>query len=538
MLSACPSDPPAGDDGGTGGLCTTDADCSDSLFCNGMERCDPTGSAAGDDGCVPGEPPCSAGSCDEDADDCGEGCEDADGDGASAASCGGTDCDDENPNRFPGATEVCDAMNVDEDCDERTFGVRDADGDGSPDALCCNGDNCGDDCDDSRSAVSPTLVETCDGLDNDCDGMVDESVLLTFTEDVDGDGFGSDAPDAATVQACSAPPNYAASATDCDDGAEAINPGNAELCGNAVDENCSGEVNEDCDCSVASRACSDGGLVGVCASGTQTCDAVTGMWGECSISPSGEVCNGSDDDCDGTPDDGVQIPCYEDPDGDGYAATGAVMTMRCTCMSDETDRVPADAASTDCRESPETRAAQTYPGADETCDGIDNDCSSGGGAVDLEDRDGDGYTAQGFGECTGGPFPQTDCLDRNPDVNPAVTDYESEPYCTSGVLCTCGASTLRCLTPVGPGGSCPVCTVTTNGTAPSFDYDCNGTTTTEPAFASCAGGCCSENCSPSSVQSTSNCGSNVPHTCCLPSATGCGGGCVAGSGGIRPLGCR
>ena len=336
---------------------------------------------------------------------------------------------------------------------------------------------------------------------------------------------------------CSAPLGYAATATDCDDSSEAINPGNAELCGNAVDENCSGEANEDCDCTTDSRQCSEGGLVGVCASGTQTCNAVTGMWGACSIMPSGEVCNGSDDDCDGTPDDGVQIPCYDDPDGDGYAAAGAAMTLRCTCMADETDRVPADAASTDCRESPETRAAQTYPGADETCDGIDNDCSSGGGAVDAEDRDGDGHTARGFTGCAGGPFPKTDCQDLNPDVNPGHTDYETTPYCTTGLLCPCGASaTLRCVASGGMAGW-PLCASASNGTAPSFDYNCSDTTTVQPQLSSCSGSCCSPRCGPTSAQSTSNCGSSVPHACCASSGASCASGCFASTVGGRPLGC-
>ena len=67
-----------------------------------------------------------------------EACEtnpDADGDGAYASICGGDDCDDLDPDRYPGNTEVCNAGR-DEDCDPKTGGNRDSDGDGYPDSDC------------------------------------------------------------------------------------------------------------------------------------------------------------------------------------------------------------------------------------------------------------------------------------------------------------------------------------------------------------------------------------------------------------------
>lgn len=67
-----------------------------------------------------------------------EACEtnpDADGDGEYAIVCGGADCDDLDPDRYPGNTEVCNAGR-DEDCDPRTGGNSDADGDGYPDSDC------------------------------------------------------------------------------------------------------------------------------------------------------------------------------------------------------------------------------------------------------------------------------------------------------------------------------------------------------------------------------------------------------------------
>jgi hypothetical protein len=63
---------------------------------------------------------------------------DADGDGVEGWVCGGNDCDDADPRRFPGNPEVCDAAGFDEDCDPNTFGDRDLDGDRFVDARCWN----------------------------------------------------------------------------------------------------------------------------------------------------------------------------------------------------------------------------------------------------------------------------------------------------------------------------------------------------------------------------------------------------------------
>jgi hypothetical protein len=93
--------------------------------------------------------------CDEDANTCVTDCQlspDADRDGVDAVECGGTDCNDSNPNVFPQAAEVCDGAHVDEDCNPRTFGSADEDGDGLVSSECCNEaagvTGCGSDCDD------------------------------------------------------------------------------------------------------------------------------------------------------------------------------------------------------------------------------------------------------------------------------------------------------------------------------------------------------------------------------------------------------
>lgn len=118
--------------------------------------------------------------------------DDFDGDGARDVRAGGDDCDDLDPDARPGAVEVCDG--VDNDCDERIdvaavdattfFRDADTDGFGDPDTtvLACDappGTTAdGTDCDDHRSDVFPGAAEIADGVDQDCNGLIDEHLLV------------------------------------------------------------------------------------------------------------------------------------------------------------------------------------------------------------------------------------------------------------------------------------------------------------------------------------------------------------------------
>lgn len=180
---------------------------------------------------------------------------DDDEDGYQDPSCGGDDCDDQNALVHPGAEEVCDGR--DTDCDSHIPPDEvDGDRDGWP--LC-------DDCDDADPSVNPGAIELCgDGIDNDCSGSIDD-------RDVDEDGDvdvacgGMDCDDANPDTRYDAPEicdgqdndcdghipksendvdedTWLICAGDCRDWLASVHPGRPEVCGNALDDDCDGDV--------------------------------------------------------------------------------------------------------------------------------------------------------------------------------------------------------------------------------------------------------------------------------------------------------
>ncbi len=339
------------------------------------------------------------------------------------------DCDDGDASVSPAATEICDG--VDNDCDgivdeddasDASTWYIDYDGDGyGSDAY--TADACtqpsgyvadDSDCDDASASAHPGGTELCDGLDNDCDGTVDEDDALdaaTWYADGDGDGFG----DASSTTAdCAQPSGHVDDASDCDDEDATVNPDASELC-NGVDDDCDGIVDEG-DATDASTwyIDYDGDGYGSEAYTADACSQPSGYVADntdcddydASAYPGGtEVCDGADNDCDGTvdEDDAVDVGSwYADSDGDGFGDVGASVAS-CEAPSGYVD----DA--TDCDDDD----AGAYPVAEETpYDGIDQDCDG----EDLCDVDDDGFEAL---ECHG-----TDCDDEDDTVWPGAPELD------------------------------------------------------------------------------------------------------------------
>ncbi len=329
VLVAC-TGPVTSSDGGAdaSGGCTADDECA-GAFCDGERRC-----VGGE--CVVVHGACdSASICDEAMRRCIRTCDvgDADGDGVDAIECGGGDCDDGDANRYPGNVEVCDVDHHDEDCDPTTFGVRDLDEDSYPDAACCNESaegtlRCGTDCDDTRSTISPAAPDTCNGVDEDCDGTIDENGASgAHYPDCDGDGYGAEGSEAMLGCAPEAPPEscggvatagWSSNATDCDDARASVLPTAAEVCDG---------LDNDCDeTTFALGEDDDGDGYADAACGGDDCDD------ECATChPEGgdELCDGHDQNCDGDTDEGVDpalfTTSYHDADGDGVGDSSMSM---------------------------------------------------------------------------------------------------------------------------------------------------------------------------------------------------------------------
>ena len=99
----------------------------------------------------------------------------------------------------------------------------------APGNICVNGQ--------CQSTCIPS-TEVCDGIDNDCDSLVDEGVLINFYQDADGDTFGNNA---ALTQACFSPgAGFVTDNTDCDDSNAQVNPAATEILGDGLDNDCDG----------------------------------------------------------------------------------------------------------------------------------------------------------------------------------------------------------------------------------------------------------------------------------------------------------
>jgi hypothetical protein len=290
----------------------------------------------------------------------------------------GQDCADDDGAVFPGATEICDQR--DNNCNgqvdegQETLFYPDGDGDGfgagGPTLWACEAPpghaGQGSDCDDNNAMTHPGANEICDAKDNNCDGAVDEGIMEVFYRDQDGDGFGREA---ISQRACAAPEGYVPAAGDCDDTDAFTSPSAEEVC-DGLDNNCDGEADEGL--FVTQYRDVDGDGFGLADETREACGNLSGyalILGDCDDADANanpdatEVCDGADNNCDGEVDEGVEVTVYRDQDGDGFGDDNTAR-QSCTLLSGHVE------VAGDCDDG----APEIFPGSEEICDDLDNDC--------------------------------------------------------------------------------------------------------------------------------------------------------------------
>ena len=303
-----------------------------------------------------------------------------------------------------------------------------------------------------RMLRSPSATDPCDGVDSNCDGIVEIWYL-----DGDGDGYGVTG---SNVIACVQPAGYAPLGGDCNDADVLFHPLAFEGC-DTLDNDCNGiaEITTDgfacthfdpcvlqayvvdCTC-VPLNSLPDLDGDGFCAlTDCNDADPTINIY-------AAELCDGIDNDCDGLVDEGFET--YADSDGDGFGDPNIIMPCDTPGIANNLDRDDSNAA--------------LHPGALEICDGLDNDCD---GAVDEGfDIDGDGFTP-----CTGDRndadpniFPGQGCVScSTADLAWLASGNTPTQFCVSG----CSATTLEeiqlclveCYTQVGLSEPCATCLV-------------------------------------------------------------------------------
>jgi hypothetical protein len=171
--------------------------------------------------------------------------------------------------------------------------IPDNDGDGFVETIDCN---------DADPFIKPDQPERCDGVDNDCDGSIDEDAVdvKTWYRDNDGDNYA--VLEGESTQGCEQPAGFASIGGDCNDDDPDVHPGAEETCEDDIDYNCDGSTAFDDNDEDGHAACAD-------------CDD-----GDPAINPdAAEICDGIDNDCDDAIDDNdepLEVICPNVPFGE------------------------------------------------------------------------------------------------------------------------------------------------------------------------------------------------------------------------------
>jgi len=187
------------------------------------------------------------------------------------------------------------------------------------------------DCNDLNGEINPDATEECDGVDNDCDGEIDEDLpTSTYYEDLDEDGFGSDI----SLEACQPSGSFTALQNgDCDDTDDSINPLSDELCGNDLDDNCDGSTDEN---TVLFYLDLDLDGYGDPESPIQACELISGLSTndlDCDdarpdVYPGASgTAEGIDNNCDGEISSNESAPCLGDFDSDGLITIADLLSI-------------------------------------------------------------------------------------------------------------------------------------------------------------------------------------------------------------------